>query len=115
MTEEQTVDVLTALMHLQATVFALDKCQQNKEFNTLRTKQHINTTINVITKDHANVFKSLWMVDGVEMPQVIQSLEAYAEEVGKVKYYNIPEITALVRAYNAGEFEEIFRPTRDEQ
>lgn len=113
--EEEKIKVLTALMFMQATVFALDECEPIKWFNSRRSKQLVKATIDIIPKEHGEVIKSLWGVEGVQMPQVVQALEDYSKEFGKTDYYKLPEVTALIRAYNAGEFEELFEPTRDEQ
>lgn len=113
--EEEKIKVLTALMLMQATVFALDECEPIKWFNSRRSKQLVKATVDIIPREHGEVIKSLWDVEGVQMPQVIQALDDYTREFGKIDYYNLPEVTALIRAYNAGEFEEMFKPIRDEQ
>ena len=113
--EKEKVKVLTLLMLMQSVVYAADECQGISWFNTKRSKQFVKNTIDVILKEHGPVFMTLWDVDGIKMPDVTKALDEFTQLFGTTKYYNLPEISALIRAYNAGEFEEIFKPTRDEQ
>ena len=113
--EQEKIKVLTLLMWLQTAVYSADECEQIKWFNTKRSKQFVKNTIDVILKEHGPIFMTLWDVDGIKMPDVTKALDEFTQLFGTTKYYNLPEISALIRAYNAGEFEEIFKPTRDEQ
>lgn len=113
--EEEKIKVLTLLMLMQSVVYAADECQEVSWFNTKRSKQFVKNTIDVILKEHGDVIKSLWDVEGVQMPDVTKALDEFTRLFGTVKYYNLPEVSALVRAYQAGEFEDTFKPLRDEQ
>jgi hypothetical protein len=113
--EEEKIKVLTLLMWLQTAVYAADECQEIAWFNTRRSKQLLKSTVDIILKEHGGIIKTLWDVDGVQMPEVTKALEEFTGLLSTTDYYKLPEISALIRAYQAGEFEETFNPIRDEQ
>jgi hypothetical protein len=113
--EEEKIKVLTLLMLMQSVIYAADECQEISWFNTKRSKQFVKNTVDVILKEHGQIFMTLWDVDGVKMPDVTKALDEFTKLFGTTKYYNLPEVSALIRAYQAGEFEETFKPTRNEQ
>jgi len=113
--EEEKIKVLTLLMWLQTAVYAADECQEIKWFNTRRSKQLLKSTVDIILKEHGGIIKTLWDVDGVQMPEVTKALEEFTGLLSTTDYYKLPEISALIRAYQAGEFEDTFNPIRDEQ
>jgi hypothetical protein len=113
--EREKIQVLTLLMWLQTAVYSADECEQIKWFNTKRSKQLLKATVDTILKEHGGIIKTLWDVDGVQMPEVTKALEEFTKLLSTTDYYKLPEISALVRAYQAGEFEETFNPIRDEQ
>jgi hypothetical protein len=113
--EEERIKVLTLLMWLQTAIYSADECQEIKWFNTKRSKQLLKATVDTILKEHGKVFVALWDTDGVQMPQVTKALEEFTKLLATTDYYKLPEISALIRAYQAGEFEETFNPIRNEQ
>jgi hypothetical protein len=113
--EEEKIKVLTLLMWLQTAVYAADECQEIAWFNTRRSKQLLKSTVDIILKEHGEIIKTLWDVDGVQMPEVTKALEEFTGLLSTTDYYKLPEISALIRAYQAGEFEDTFNPIRDEQ
>lgn len=113
--EQEKIKVLTLLMWLQTAVYSADECEQIKWFNTKRSKQLLKATVDTILKEHGKVFSALWDVEGVQMPEVTKALEEFTGLLATTDYYKLPEISALIRAYQAGEFEHLFNPIRDEQ
>ena len=113
--EKEKIQVLTLLMWLQTAVYAADECQEIAWFNTRRSKQLLKSTVDIILKEHGEMFKTLWDIDGVQMPEVTKAIEEFTKLLSTTDYYKLPEISALIRAYQAGEFEETFNPIRDEQ
>jgi len=112
---EDEIKILTLLMWLQAAVYAADECQEIPWFNTKRTKQFLKTTVDVILKEHGEIIKVLWSTDGVQMPEITRAIEEFTRLLSTTEYFNLPEVSALLRAYQAGEFEETFNLTRDGQ
>ena len=102
-------------MWLQTAVYSADECQEIKWFNTRRSKQLLKATVDTILKEHGQIFTTLWNVDGVQMPEVTKAIEEFTKLLSTTDYYKLPEISALIRAYQAGEFEETFNSTRNEQ
>ena len=113
--EKERIKVLTLLMWLQTAVYSADECQQISWFNTRRSKQLLKATVDTILKEHGEIIKTLWNVDGVQMPEVTRAIDDFTKLLATTDYYRMPEISALIRAYQAGEFEETFNPTRNEQ
>jgi len=113
--EKEKIKVLTLLMLMQSVVYAADECQGISWFNTKRSKQFVKNTVDVILKEHGQMFITLWDVDGVQMPDVTKALDEFTQLFGTTNYYNLPEVSALIRAYQAGEFEDTFNPIRNEQ
>ena len=113
--EREKIQVLTLLMWLQTAVYSADECEQIKWFNTKRSKQLLKATVDTILKEHGKIFTTLWDVDGVQMPEVTRSIEEFTKLLATTDYYKLPEVSALLRAYQAGEFENTFNPIRDEQ
>ena len=113
--EEEKIKVLTLLMWLQTAVYAADECQEIAWFNTRRSKQLLKSTVDIILKEHGGIIKTLWDVDGVKMPDVTRAIEEFTKLLSTTDYYKLPEISALVRAHQAGDFEDTFNPIRDEQ
>lgn len=113
--EKEKIQVLTLLMWLQTAVYSADECEQIKWFNTKRSKQLLKATVDTILKEHGKIFTTLWDVDGVQMPEVTKSIEEFTKLLATTDYYKLPEVSALLRAYQAGEFEDTFNPIRDEQ
>lgn len=113
--EEEKIKVLTLLMWLQTAVYCADECEQIKWFNTKRSKQLLKATVDTILKEHGKVFSALWDVEGVKMPDVTRAIEEFTQLLSITDYYKLPEMSALIRAYHAKQFEYLFEPIRNEQ
>ena len=113
--DQEKVKVLTLLMLLQASVYAADECEGVEWFYVKRTKQVLKTAVDIILREHGPAIKALWNEEGVQMPEVTRALEEFTQLIGTTEYFNLPHASALLRAYQAGEFDEAFNPKKDEQ
>lgn len=99
MTDEDKLKVVNLLMLLQICVYAADETSAIPWFNKQKTKNILNTFLDLVIKEHGHVIKSFWDIPEMNMVEVTKVLSKFGEAAGSLHYYDLEEVTKLINDY----------------
>lgn len=100
--EREKIHVLQFLMWAHITIYAADNCENIKWFNRNQTKNLLKRTVEHIEKEHGGAIKALWDIQGSEiMTGITKDMTEFTEEVATMPYWELPEITKMIKEYKA--------------
>jgi hypothetical protein len=105
--EIENIKILNLLMWLQVAIYASDDVEPIKWFYNKKTKHSLKTAQQAINAEHGRTIKSLWDVDGVQMPLVTETMERFTKLIAELDYYKLPEINLLLELYNDGKLDKV--------
>ena len=99
MTEEDKLKVVNLLMLLQIVVYSVDETESIPWFNHHRTKAISKNFLNIVLKEHGDVIKAFWDIPELNINQIIETLDTFGKEVGSLSYYDLVDVTRLIKEY----------------
>ena len=99
MTDEDKLKVINLLMLLQICVYAADETTSIPWFNKQKTKNVLNTFLDIIIKEHGHVIKSFWDIPEMDMVKITKVLSNFGEAAGSLEYYDLDDVTKLIINY----------------
>lgn len=99
MTDEDKIKVINLLMLLQICVYAADETVTIPWFNKQKTKNVLNTFLDIIIKEHGHVIKSFWDIPDLDMVEITKVLTNFGQAAGSLQYYDLGEVTKLINDY----------------
>lgn len=99
MTDEDKLKVINLLMLLQICVYAADETANIPWFNKHKTKNILNTFLDIIIKEHGHVIKTFWDIPEMDMVEITKVLSNFGEAAGSLEYHDLEEVTKLINNY----------------
>lgn len=99
MKEEDKLKVVKLLMLLQVCVYATDDTLHIPWFNKFKTKNVLNTFVNIILKEHGDIIHAFWNVEELDIVAMTKVVEEFAAATGSLEFYDLEDVTKLINQY----------------